>query len=349
MATAALDDFMALNDQIAALVQADVPLDLNLGTSKSHTLEALNRINASVARRVGQGMTLAEALEADDPAITPSYRSLMRLSLESGDLSAGVVEAHRSAEASDDVWHSVQLSGVYPLILCCLAYLGLIGFSLLLTPRLDEMYRTLQMTPGLGLRFLQLLQSTLPYWAILFPLAIVLLILWMRYRSRQLAAGGSGAALLAWLPGASYAVFQQQCANFSETLARALDAEAPLPESLRIASGAWDSRSMEEHFRGLAASATPGEPLPEQSWLAARLPPFLRWALWQSEPAIDRPRALHMAAGLYRDSSRRRLSRVRMLAPIIACVLIGGGITLLYGLTLFVPVVELLETLTRPR
>jgi hypothetical protein len=50
---------------------------------------------------------------------------------------------------------------------------------------------------------------------------------------------------------------------------------------------------------------------------------------------------------MYRESAERRAARLRTLAPIVALVLFGGTVTLLYGLTLFVPVVELLRTLAR--
>jgi len=346
MSTATLDDFMALNDQIAALVQADVPIDLDLGRSKARTLEMLTKINAAVARRVGQGMTLSEALEADDEVVTPTYRSVMRLSLESGDLSAGLVEASRSAEAADDVWSAVRLSGVYPLILCSLAYVGLIGMSLFLTPRLTEMYRSLNMQPGYGLSLLRFLQSTLPVWAVLFPVTLVCIVVMLRLRSKRLAAGGSSSALLNWLPGTSRAIFQQQCANFSQTLGSLLSAGAPLSDSLRIASGAWQSRKMEQQFRDLAATSVGDDQVPaEPNWLAGRLPPFLRWAVWHSEPTIGRARALGMAAHLYQDSVERRLSRLHVAAPVIACVLIGGSVTLFYGLVLFVPLIEMLKQL----
>ena len=345
MRTATLDDFMALNDQIAALVQADVPVDVDLGSSKARSLEMLTRINAAVARRVGQGMSLSEALESEREVVPPAYRALMRLSLESGDLSAGLVEATRSAESSDEVWSALRLSGVYPLILCCLAYLGLIGFSLFLTPRLDNLYRTLHMQPGFGLSFLQFLQSTLLYWVVLFPFALLLLFLVLRLRSRQRAAGGSGAVLLGWLPGTSRAIFQQQCANFCESLSTLLKAGASLGESLRIAAGAWQTPGMEEQFRRLAADVDAAAPLPSSDSLAVRLPPFLRWALWQSEPTIGRERALAMAAHLYRDSARRRLTRLQLVAPAIACVAIGGGVTLFYGLVLFTPLIEMLKDL----
>ena len=54
-----LDDFVAWNDQLAALVQAGVPLDFGLGASGADLTESLKRINAAVARRVSRGESLS--------------------------------------------------------------------------------------------------------------------------------------------------------------------------------------------------------------------------------------------------------------------------------------------------
>jgi len=345
MSTATLDDFMALNDQIAALVQADVPIDLDLGHSKARTLEMLTKINATIARRVGQGMTLSEALDVEDEVISPTYRSVMRLSLSSRDLSAGLREAGRTAEAADEVWRAVRFSGVYPFILCALAYLGLIGISQFLTPRLVNLYGELRLQPSIGLSFLQLLHRTLPVWSILVPIVLIAFGLLLRMRSKRLAAGARSSALLGWLPGASRAVFKQRCANFSQTLASLLNAGTPLNEALAIAAGAWQSRTLEQQFRSLADGVTDGQLPPAPRDLASRLPPFLQWAVWRSEPAIGRPRALAMAAHLYQDAAENRLTRLQIVAPVVACALIGGGVTLFYALVLFVPVIQMLKQL----
>src|SRR5256885_5026546 len=82
MPTASLDEFMALNDQLAALVEAGVPLDVDLGP-RANAAATLERINALVARRVSQGASLAAAIESDDQLLTPAYRSLMQLGLRS--------------------------------------------------------------------------------------------------------------------------------------------------------------------------------------------------------------------------------------------------------------------------
>ena len=74
----------------------------------------------------------------------------------------------------------------------------------------------------------------------------------------------------------------------------------------------------------------------------------MRWALFQSEPTVGRKRALQMAAALYRDASSHSMRRARIVAPIIGLVLLGGSVTLLYGLALFVPVVQMLKAVASP-
>jgi hypothetical protein len=49
-----------------------------------------------------------------------------------------------------------------------------------------------------------------------------------------------------------------------------------------------------------------------------------------------------MAADIYRVSAARRQERLRTIVPLIACMVLGGSVTLLYGLALFLPVVQML-------
>jgi type II secretory pathway component PulF len=136
----------------------------------------------------------------------------------------------------------------------------------------------------------------------------------------------------------SRAIEEQRNANLADKLATLLSAGAPLDEALRLASGA----KSDPH---LATSANAEPAITEDSENARRLPPFLRYALWRSEAGVGHVRALRMAAELYRASAQRRADRVRLIAPLVLCAVIGGGVTLLYGLALFVPVVEMLQSL----
>jgi type II secretory pathway component PulF len=346
MEAATLDDFMAWNDELYALAEAGVPIDVDLARAGTDTLGALERINATIARRVSQGASLTEALEATEPFMTRDYCSLMQLGLHSGNIGTGLTAATRRAESLDDSWQIVRFAMFYPVIVCGLAYVGMISFCLLFVPTLENLYRSLQIRPGAGLHVLQAIRETLPYWIAVPPLALVL---WLGSRmifpSKRGLSQGRTAQALAWLPGMSRVIDQQRYASFAETLAALLEAGTPLPKALGLAVGTCGQGAMAESVRALAASLNQGAMLSDESRLALRIPPFLRYALWHSEETIGRGRALHMAASFYRESARRYVERMRLVAPLVACVLLGGGVTLLYALALFVPVVEMLGSL----
>jgi len=344
MGTATLDDFMALNDEIAALARAGIPLDVDLALPGTDPAGALERINAVVARRVSQGASLAEAVAGDEQALSPSYRSLVLLGLASGNLHTALDESHRLARSVEDSWHVLARSIVYPVIVCCIAYVGMIGFCLFFVPVLENLYHSMRIPPGIGLTALQWLRTTLPYWIAIPPLLLVLwLAWWMLRKSRPAFSVSRVADVLAWLPGISRAVFQQRCANFSETLSRLLASGMPLPEGLRLAADACGDATLTMGARALATSLDQGQIVGDDSPAAMRFPPFLRWVLWHSEPITGRPRSLKMAAWIYGASANHFAERLRVIAPIVACIILGGGVTLLYGLALFVPVVEMLR------
>src|SRR5262249_25568303 len=95
----------------------------------------------------------------------------------------------------------------------------------------------------------------------------------------------------------------------------------------------------------LAASLSNGQTPGDTNPAVRQFPPYLRWALLHSVETIGLGRALTSAAEIYRQSAQRRQERLRIVAPIAVCAVLGGGATLLYGLSLFVPVVQLLRTL----
>ena len=339
-----LDDFMALNDQLAALTEAGIPLDVNLGRGNEFA-PTLERINAVVARRVSQGASLTEALQREDRVVTPSYRALMQLGLAAGDPTAALNASTRLAQSADEVCRAAARSLIYPLVICGLAYFGMVGFCLFLLPTLEGMYQGARLPPGLGLRMLQFLRTTLPFWIAIPLFCLLLFLVWMQLRgsragSRLFATGGA-----AWLPGMAHVIAQQRSAKLAESIATLLERGRPLDEALRISAGAWDDPRQEEAVNALSAKVASGQELTDDSAAAMRLPPLLRYALCRADASVGRASALRMAADVYRASASDRLDRLQFLAPLVLCVAIGGVVTLLYGLSLFLPVVEMLRGL----
>jgi type IV pilus assembly protein PilC len=346
MESATLEDFQALNEQLAALFEAGVPLEVGLGPPDQPAAQALERINATVVRRISRGETLAEALEGDDQDVPAEYRSFVQLGLRTGDLSAALDGSNRLAESADDSRYTWESSFVYPLIVCCLAFLGLVGFCLFLVPTLADQYESLREAPGPGLRVLLALGDALPYWGTIFPIALLLFLGWRwRARSRRRTGGLRSGITFGWLPGVARAAFQQRSANFAASLAALLDAGTPLDEGLRIAADGCGDANLRSGANQLAVAVNDGRMPGDDSQAAKRFPPFLRWALCHAEATTGRAHALHIAARMYQESAARRVERLRALAPLAVLVLVGGTVTLLYGLALFVPLVELLRAI----
>jgi general secretion pathway protein F len=337
MRTATLDDFMALNDQLAALLQAGVPIDAGLGSGGQDALAQLREINASVARRVSQGVSLDTALEQDDAA-PPAYRGLIQVGLRSGNLGAVLGGHSQLAQSARGAREAFWRGMLYPLIVCTLAYAGLVCLCLFFVPMLENLYRSLQIQSSWVLDILQALRGSLPVWAALPP-AILLVVLVWRLLSKSVF-GAEAAAAPTWLPAMSQVVFWQRCANFADSLATLAESGVPLEEGLPVAARAAGDLSLQAGAAELLGGTRLGQV--QTAGSAGRFPPFLRWALLQPASSTDTPTSLRMAARWYREAARRRSDRIRIVTPLVACAVLGGGATLLYGLALFAPVVDLL-------
>jgi general secretion pathway protein F len=262
-------------------------------------------------------------------------------------LAAGFDGAGRVATATDRIRYALDAALIYQLVVAVLAYAGTICLCIFFVPALESTYQTLRLTPGPGLRVLQLLRDAMPYWIIALPLLLALLLVWRLRIVRQRLSRTEAVGLAARLPGFSKVLYQVQCARLADALAELIGQGVPLSEALHVAADSTGNTRLHDAVGRLSLATQDGRLPADDSPTALRFPPFLRWAIWQSDDTIGRAHALTIAAGVYREAVERRSQRLRTLAPMVAMVLLGGTITLLYCLALFVPLVELLQALSK--
>jgi type IV pilus assembly protein PilC len=307
---------------------------------------AFAKIKSIVGRRVRHGESLTESLEGDEQEMPESYRRLMQLAVRAGNSDAALAGSNRLAESADESRHVAGMAMFYPFAVCILATMGLIAFCMFFVPTLDDMYDSLQVLPGRGLRVLDSVRSSLPVWTSLLAIAVMLAVAWsIRSKLGRRSSTHAVPTRLPLLFGLKEADFQQRCAVFAEATAEVLESGMPLEEGLQLAGAASGDVSLRDDAAALAAAIAQGTFLPDDGPVARRFPPFLRWALWHADATVGRERALRMAGRIYREAAERRFERMRAAVPVALLVIIGGGATLLYGLALFVPVVELLRAL----
>jgi type II secretory pathway component PulF len=330
-----LSMLIAFNDQLAALFEAGVPVGF-VGNSTKLATE-LEKVNALLARRISQGESLKVALESE-PSVPNWYRALVLSALSSGDVDSALSDYTSVATIADQADDVVQSAWIYPIIVIALAYCGIVAFCFFFVPSLQSTYSSFRIPAGSGLATLEFLRAKLPFWIALPPILLLLYIA-RQIRKRRFDRKSSRfkGGILARLSGASHALTLERSAYLAKSIAALDEQGVPLDDAIVLASGG--------SLTAGAANTLHGTPTKQQTEQKARVPPFLRWALYEAEPTILRRRALDMAAGLYHQASLHAMRRARLLAPMLLIVVIGGTVTLLYGLALFVPVVQMLKAI----
>lgn len=75
-------------------------------------------------------------------------------------------------------------------------------------------------------------------------------------------------------------------------------------------------------------------------------PPLLRWAgNWtgQDDSVAERAELFRLAADVYQARVDRRLAQLQRGIPVLTLVVLGGGATLLFALSVFSPFVQLMQ------
>jgi type II secretory pathway component PulF len=197
-----------------------------------------------------------------------------------------------------------------------------------------------------GLATLQMIRALMPYWIVIPPLILLTLLVRQIWNwRRQVNWNSPLIRVWTWVPGISHTLFLQRCAYFAQSLATLLNEGTPIAESLRLAGGTCGDANLDSASKSLALAIQKGQFPDDDTLTALRFPSFLRWAIWHSNEISDRANGLRLVAGLYQRTAAYRNQQLRTVTPVIVFAIIGGGVTLLYALALFVPVYQMLHAL----
>jgi type II secretory pathway component PulF len=341
-----LEELIAFNDEVASLTHAGVPIDLGLSQLSRDPDIANKQINAALTRRVQNGVLLADAISEEDQLLPPIYQSVVAAGLRCGSLPAALETLSRHTQSLLDLRQSLRSALAYPLIVCGLAYLLFVGSCLFVPP---EYYHQLaDMGSGSAVSdVVQMLRDSLPFWVAIPPVLLtgVLFVEFRSNSSRTMWSRGIPSGFR-WLPGVSRVTADQRWASLAELLALLVEHEVPLPEGLRLAARVSGDRKLTSAAQQMASAAEQGRSLTQDAHAVRQFPPFLHWALTSTTEASGLARTLRLAAKTYRQRAQRQTKRLRVVMPMLTCFVLAGGVTLLYCLSVFVPLVRLVEDLS---
>ena len=329
-----LEDVIALNDEVTLLAQAGVPLDAELATVGRNQRHELTRINAAVARRVGRGESLTEAVAVEDDALPTIYQHVVEAGLRGGRLPLALEGLCDHWRWSATLKRQLTQAMVYPLVIAVLAYIVFVAILVFQLPVIVDAYRELDVGDGSSLRLILGARKTLPYWG---PVPIILLawigLLWLAQRRHPTLGSNAFTRPLRGVPWLRNALADGNRANIAALAALMMEHDIPEDDSVRLAFGSAGSS------RGLAPSVSARRKAHDRS------SPLLSWALSVESDGNDsdaKVEALRVARDFYRRRASERVRRLQRWFPVAALIVIGGGMTLLTVVTGFAPFFHLL-------
>jgi type II secretory pathway component PulF len=341
---ASLSELQALNTEMASLARAGVPLELGLSHLASTLPGKLGGLAERMAQRMQQGRSLVQALEQEGRGVSPTYVAVVEAALEAQQLPQALDALVEYGSAVQDLRRRVMLALLYPALVAVFAYGLFCLFVVQVTPVILE---TLELAPESAqfpLRAIQFVRDTALLWIPLLPVLGVA-VLWIV--SRGLAALSSvrldsGSVLNgAWFPGVTGLYADLDRSQTTGLLGLLLDHGVPLPRALQLTGAATRSPSLAGACARLAAGVEQGRSLKSLVENERQLPPLMVRLFRAGESEGRLSDALAQAATIYRRRAVRRAEWLRTILPPAMVALVGGGITLLYALTLFLPLKSL--------
>jgi general secretion pathway protein F len=346
--TISIDDLLALNAEIVALVRAGVPLDRGLLVTARSVRGRLGRIASALAARLSRGESLVEALEGEGRAIPPLYRAVVQAGARSGRLPVALEGLAAYVRGYSEARAAIGLALWYPVLVLALAY-GL--FAALLSrvvPQFLASFESLHLTASPVLHWLNWLGERLGEWILAGPILLaVLAIAWIRSGKavRFRAPSWMWLRIFPWMKSilANY-----ESAGFSELLALLLEHHVTYPSALVLAAESTGNARLLRGARQLSEAVTRGEGAASALLTIDRrtFQPMLRWVLATGQQQGSLVAALQNLADLYRKRARFQADKLALFLPTILMLLIGASATALYGLAVFLPLITMLRELS---
>lgn len=278
-------------------------IPIDLGLGNT-PIDRLTAINGRLQTEAGDG---SASRILNDGQVPEPYRKLAAMWLATDD-PAAIFESLISHEQHRRAATTpLRRAALQPLAISVMVFLGLVYYCVFTVPQLEAQYAQMHQTPPSYTAALIQLKNTMPFWIIGVPIALAV----VYFGWKQIASG----PLMNWLPGArSYADWNDAEAR-TRSLATLLESGVERSEAMELAGPIPPS--------GLAATITQSQ-----------------------DPSISttsRAFSLRRLSQFYRFLAEDRREVLYSKLPALLGLFLAGLIILAYGLTVFVPWIEVLR------
>lgn len=346
------NQLVALNEELAAIVRAGVPLPEELERFGRDVGGPAAGVARELAERLQAGESLPDALDRLSVRLPPAYRALVRAGYQRGHLASALESVARCELLKREFRQRTVSMCWYPALLLTATF-GVALFTLFsLLPAYAELRDTLsqmQSATMAGRAFaatvglLERMAALLPWWGWL-PVTLVGIVIVASVEPIDRRVG-----LSRLIPGMRRFMASLDAALLCEHLAGMLQAAAPLDVALETASYVVTDRRLRRACREAAARAGRGMGLNETFETALGWPQAVAWRAAQCRSQQQLVRVFQRMAEFYRQRARLVAKTWEKTFPLVVILGLGGACVLIAALLVFGPLAELLWAMAQPR
>jgi general secretion pathway protein F len=338
------EDLVALNEEIAGMARAGLPLDQGLAAlARELRRGRLQRVTAELAADLHAGHTLPEALARQAGRVPPYYAALVTAAVRSARVGDVLTTLTAYARAMADLRAAVIGALLYPSIVFLLGLGIVVAIAYFLVPQFEQTFFDFRMVvPPLTVATFALCRHPLLYF-VLPPALLAVLLLTIRQVLRQSAAGRRlWARWLYALPLVGTLLRAARLAGFTDLLAILVEHKVPLPDAFQLAGAASSDPLTMAASRLVEADLRKGLSLAEGLRNRQALPDGAAWMVAMGERRGHLAPALRQVAEMYR---RQAELRAGVLRSVLAPLMLLGTSFVIFGLFVLAIVVPLFDLL----
>jgi type II secretory pathway component PulF len=343
------DDLITLNDEIAGMARAGLPLDQGLAALAGEMGRGrLQQVTAALAADLKSGQTLSQALERQAGRVPPFYAGLVAAGVRTGRISEVLATLTAYARSLSALRATLMDAFFYPCVVLLFAG-GLFGFAcFFVLPQFDQIFRDFEMRLPAVTEAL-LVFGRQPTERVLFPALILLLGLFLLRAVMRSTEPGRflWARALYTVPLVGTLIRAARLAAFTELLAILVDHETPLPDAFCLAGEASSDPIMALTARRVHADLSQGQPLAAVLRGRGLVPEWVSWMAGLGERRGTLGKSLHLIAEMYRRQVEMRAAILRNVLPPFLVLVTAGFFTAFFVFAIMLPMIKLLDALSR--
>tara|TARA_Y100000758_G_scaffold278366_1_gene224235 strand:+ start:273 stop:1367 length:1095 start_codon:yes stop_codon:yes gene_type:complete len=352
-----LEEIAFLNDEICALVRAGLPLPLGLKSAAGGLRKQVAGVVDSLADHIASGHSLDEAIDLQRDAFPPVYRALVTAGLKTGRLDQALASLSSFSRSLEQLRQKIGLALFYPTLLLLIAWGLWTTFLVTLFPKYDSVLLDFGAGHGPMQSAMRTVATTVPLWFPLLPLAVLVAgASWWMSQKWLLQSQSEGvpwhpgrisAALIRRLPWIGPILMNFHRANFTELLALMLKHDVPLSVAVPLAIDGSGDPKLSANRAEIISGIQNGVPLGEVLDKSEAMTPFLHWMIQAAEARSPLHATMAQATTILRRRAMFQVEWFQLAFPVLILAIVGGGTVLIYCLSLFLPVIDLLDSLSQ--